>query len=336
MADGRHKRLNYTNKGGVAVTVLLADIGGTHVRFALSGEGGILHPKKMKASDFAGFEEAAATYLKETGAKISKIAAATAAWPDENGVYTFSNLSGWNFNPQAMREKGYVLDRIYNDFEAASYGALSLKPSERKILYAGKGQRNDPVVICGPGTGLGLAYALPDGKGRWRVQATFGGHLLPSTHNQEQAAVVSAARTLSPYKDGVSAEHLSSGRGLPLLHDAVCAVYGFTPAGKSAEEILSQSEEQSVKKTLFFFHDFLGTFIHNAIVTTQGYGGVYLNGGMIDRLVEKNLFDFDTIHQSMMVPLIAYIDHVMQTTPVYYVSDPFLALKGLLEVERHA
>jgi glucokinase len=319
------------------VKVLLADIGGTHVRLALGDRGGLVHPKKLKASDFKGFEEAVQSYLNETKhADVRVIRAATAAWPDPAGIYTFSNLSGWDFDPQAMRNKGYDIDRIYNDFEASSYGALSLKPEERKVLFKGNPQRNDPVIICGPGTGLGLAYALPEAGGGWRVQATFGAHMLPGAHTDEQAAILAAARKLGTFKEGIKAEHMASGRGLPLLHRAVCNVHGLPVEGDTAEQILAAASRESVRATLNAFHQFLGIFIHNAVVTTQGYGGVYLNGGMIDRLVEKNLFNFDMIHQSMMVPLIEYIDHIMKAVPVYYVSDPFLALKGLLEVKNSA
>ncbi len=314
---------------------LLADIGGTHVRFALAEESGLVHPQKLKASEYDGFDHAVDVYLKSVGEQTDEIYAATAAWPNENGVYLFSNLSGWDFDPEAMRSKGYKIGRVYNDFEAGAYGALSLPKEEKKCLREGREPEDYPVLICGPGTGLGLAYALPIQNGRWRVQPTFGGHILPGSYTQDQYEVAKEAARLSSYKDALSFEHLASGRGLPLLHQAVCAVHDLQPFGDNAIEILDHAHEKSVCLTLEYFHVFLGLFIHNAVVTTHSYGGVYLNGGMIDRLMEKNLFDFANIEKSMMVPLIEYVDHIMQKTPVYYVSDPFLALKGLMEIRTY-
>lgn len=319
----------------LVLNTVLADIGGTHVRFALAGGQEIQNPQKLKSSDYDGFLEALLYYLDEVGGKAERIMAASAAWPDEKGVYTFSNHSGWDFDPAAIREAGYQIDRVYNDFEAASYGALSLPGEQVKVLRSGRDGREYPRVICGPGTGCGLAYALPKDSVGWRVQSTFGAHMLPACFREDQHAVAIAAARLSTERDVLKYEHLCSGRGFPLLHKAVCQVFNLPISGETAADIVENIKEEAAEKTLGYFHEFLGLFINSAVVTTHGYGGVYLNGGMLDRLMERKLFSFDRIEQSMMVPMIDYVDHVLKQVPVYYVSDPYLALHGLMEIYRN-
>ncbi|MEM6781507.1 MAG: glucokinase [Pseudomonadota bacterium] len=317
------------------MNTILADIGGTHVRFAIAGDDAISHPQKLKSAEHDGFLAALEHYLSDVKMSADTIIAASAAWPNEHGVYTFSNHSGWDFDPQALRSEGYKVWPVFNDFEAASYGALSLPDDKIKTLKSGRSGRDYPRVICGPGTGCGLAYALPEGDNHWRVQATFGAHMLPACFSQDQYAIAMEASKLSTERDILKFEHLCSGRGFPLLHKAVCNVLELKPVNGKTRDILEHHNEQSVQASLDFFHEFLGLFINSSVITTHGYGGVYLNGGMLDRLMEKNLFDFDRVKQSMMVPLIDYVDHVMADVPVFYVSDPYLALHGLMEIYKH-
>jgi len=314
---------------------LLADIGGTHVRFALAKDGQLYEPQKLKAAEFSGFKEATEHYLGSIGECATGILAATAAWPDEHGVFHFSNQTGWDFNPQVMRDSGYQLDRLFNDFEAAGYGALSPNIEQKDQLKSGRSGRDYPVLICGPGTGLGLAYALPVNDTAWRVQPTFGAKMLVCCYTQEQHEIAMIGQKMLGDDQILQFEHVASGRGLILLHEAVCKMLDKPVFGDSAQEILDNAHEESAQVALRLFHEFLGLFIHSMIMTTHSYGGVYLAGGMVDRLMERDMFDFKAIETYMLVPVCEYVSHVIEDTPVFSVRDPFLALKGLLEADNY-
>ena len=318
---------------------VLADIGGTHVRFALAdsenGQDELINPVKLKAADFPGFQDAMEHYLRESGEEAKRVMPATAAWPNADGVYIFSNQTGWNFDPEAMREAGYQIDYIYNDFEAASYGALSSSVQSIETLKEGRTGRSYPKLVCGPGTGLGLGFALPEGLREWRVQPTFGANMMVACHTQEQFEIVQAAGKLKEKGDIISFEDMASGRGMILLHAAVCEVNGYENNVERAEHVLASIEEDSSKTTLRLFHEFLGLFLHSATMFTHSFSGVYMCGGMMDRLKERDLLQTDTLVKFMTVPLIEYIDHVMKDTAVYYVSDPWLALRGLQEAHSY-
>lgn len=317
------------------MNTILADIGGTNVRFALAGEQGIVNPQKLKSAAFDGFLEAMEHYCDGQGVKADAVIPATAAWPDAEGIYKFSNETGWDFDPEKIRKAGYEIKRIYNDFEAASYGALSPKIEKLTELKPGRHGREYPRLVCGPGTGLGLGFALPEGEIYWRVQPTFGARMIAAGHTEEQHQIIQAVlRVLGPDKI-VEFEHLASGRGMILLHQAVCDIYGFEQYGERAEHILEKPKEESAQITLRLFHEFLGLFVHSAVMFTHSYGGVYMTGGMMDRLMERDLFDAETLVKFMTIPLAEYIDHVMKGTALYHASDPYLALKGLSEVHAY-
>jgi len=292
----------------------------------------LIEPEMIKVTHFKGLEDATQTYLKKIGYTVQRLLPATAAWPDDKGIYHYSNDNGWNFDPSALSKIGITVDRVFNDFEASSYGALAVSKEELKILKRGENE-GYPVVILGAGTGLGLAYGLPDDEG-WRVQTTFGARMLLACHTKEQFEIAQAAQEISKHERILEFEDLASGRGLPLLYRAYCKVNGKPDEILTAEEICDLIENEASLNTLRLFHEFLGIFIHSAVMFTHGFGGVYLNGGMFDRLVEKKLFDFGTIEKFMMLSLVSTVDHVMKKTPVYFVSDPFLALKGLVEIDR--
>lgn len=317
------------------MAALLSDIGGTHVRFALIKDGALYQPKKLKAAEFKGFKEAVEHYLNSIGETAKQIMAATAAWPDEKGIYHFSNQTGWDFDPQALRDQGYLIERLFNDFEAASYGALSPQIEQKVVLKEGRNSREYPRLVCGPGTGLGLAYALPVGESSWRVQPTFGARMLLSCYTDEQHEVAKIAQRLMTDGKVLEFENFASGRGMILLHKAVCQMLDKPHFGEHAQELLDNADKESVQVTLRLFHEFLGLFIHTTAMITHSYGGVYLNGGMLDRLTERGMFDFATVEKFMLVPVVEYVSHIIRDTPVFYVSDPYLALKGLMEAKSY-
>jgi len=159
------------------VTLLLADIGGTHVRFAVAGEtpGALACTAKYPVSRFENLPQAVQFYAAAHGLPaIRDIAVATAAWPDENGVWGFSHDGRWTISETELRTHGIALRFIGNDFMASAKGAISASPESLLPLWRGDGvPANGRKLVIGPGTGLGIACAGEDGG----IQETFGGHM---------------------------------------------------------------------------------------------------------------------------------------------------------------
>jgi len=85
----------------------------------------------------------------------------------------------------------------------------------------------------------------------------------------------------------VSAERVLSGIGLPLLHVAVCQVRGSAPEVLDARDITRRALELGdvdCRATLDTFCAMLGTFAGNVALTIGARGGVFVAGGIAQKL----------------------------------------------------
>lgn len=314
---------------------LLADIGGTHARFALA-EGDVIHePVKYCARDFESLEAALLRFCSDQACtQKPSLLIATAARQYEDGCYRFVNNNSWVIDRDDLEKKGWSASLIVNDFVASARGALALPDQQKQVLKAGKPDRDTPCCILGPGTGLGLAY-MHYRNDRWSIQKTAGGHMLAAAVSDEQWSVIKLVQRLKPNDFLLSFEDLVSGRALPVLYEAVCLYNGRESDVEKAADILAQDPESPcVKQTLRLFHEFFGLFAHNVIVTAHAYGGLFLDGGVLHRLREKNLFDFKTFEKFMMLTPLPFIQNHFDHLPVTIVNDPFVALRGVLELNK--
>ena len=97
---------------------VLADIGGTYVRFAVLDAGTPTQIEKFKAVDFETLQNALETYCSNQNLQAGgKLRIATAGYEDE-GVWKFVNQNKWVIDPNDLKDAGWTLENILNDFEA--------------------------------------------------------------------------------------------------------------------------------------------------------------------------------------------------------------------------
>jgi glucokinase len=312
---------------------LLADIGGTHVRFAFEDEtGSIQTPLKFSVTDFDTPAQALTHYCEQAGIESGgPVLIATAARPDEKGKWQFYNQNRWVIDGKSLQEAGWSLELIVNDFAASARGAVSLPDDLKEVLKTGTPDPEGACAIIGPGTGLGLAYAMPQGN-TWHIRESAGAHMLAAAATDEQYLFLGLVNSMKGDGTIIVPEDVASGRGLPMLYKAVCVYGGYEPKERSVEELLENAEDQNVKQTLRLFHEFLGLFAHNVIVTGHACGGLYLDGGMVQRLREQDLFDFDTFEKFMVLKPVPSVKRMLKAVPVYVVTDPYVSLRGLMEM----
>lgn len=304
---------------------ILIDVGGTYARFALEENGKPAKVKKYTAADFKTFEEAVESYCAEAGVdeEISLLIA-TAAHPDENNVWRFVNRNKWEID---VPELGNV-DLILNDFEAATWGLVNLK--DQKILKEGKPSRTAPRVLIGPGTGLGLGYLIPQGK-TFHVQGTQGGHLATAALNDEHHRVLQAVDRvkgrdcLNVYEDVVS------GPGLYNLYAALCSLSDEQQLAQSAEDMVALAKSPAMRDAVRLFHEFFALFAATVTVGAGAYGGLYLTGGVLDRLTAAGLFDLVHFEKFFAGKFVPSVHRALDHTPIIHVTDPYLALHGLIK-----
>ncbi len=268
--------------------VLVADIGGTNARFALASrdKNGIVirDSQTFRAEDFETIRDAADAYLEAVTAK-PKAACFAVAGPVSDDVIDFTN-SPWVLEVATIKA-ALGLDRfmVANDFEALASSLRHLPKSDLVSVKPGVGAADAPILVIGPGTGLGQALVLP-GNGRDRIIPTEGGHVGLAPGTDEEIAVMKFIAREHPR---VSVERVLSGRGLVNIHRALCAIAGTPRVSLKANEITKAAmtkEYPIAVRAVEMFCELLGAVAGDAVLATGARGGVVLGGGILPKIRE--------------------------------------------------
>lgn len=266
--------------------VLVADVGGTNARFALAGIDnavvsiGAMHA--FRAEDYETIRDAADAFL-EAVQERPKSACFAVAGPITDEVVEFTN-SPWVLDIAKVK-KQLKLGRLLaiNDFEALAASVRHLGPSDLAPIKTGVAEPGAPLLVVGPGTGLGQSIIVPMGA-RDRIIATEGGHVAFAPHDEEEIEVL---RFIAREHKRVSIERLLSGRGLVNIHRALCAVAGQPRVSLQADEITRAAhtgEYPIAMKAVDIFCAILGSAAGDAVLATGARGGVILGGGILPNI----------------------------------------------------
>ena len=143
--------------------IVVADIGGTHARFALAeiapGERPVIGPmKRYRTREYPGLAEAWAKFAQESGEELPKVAAIAVAAPIEGDTLRFMNSTWRIARFEIAAELGLEQLTLLNDFGAVAH-AVSVMPEDELAPIAGPERLPETGVtsVIGPGTGLGVA-----------------------------------------------------------------------------------------------------------------------------------------------------------------------------------
>jgi glucokinase len=267
-------------------SILLGDIGGTTARFALLN-GDVLGPvAHMRVAEHASVKDAIALFLGNGANRPSPTAAILAvAGPIEAQRCAITN-SHWTVDANALRaEFALTALKLVNDFEAVAWALPCLGSGDVRPLGGGRAVAGEPMVVIGPGTGLGMAAFIFSQDGA-AVVATEGGHAtLPGTSRREDEII----GLLRERFGHVSAERVLSGPGLENLYQAVAAIEHAAVPARTAAQIAQHALDGNCKicrATMDAFWATLGTVAGNLALTFRARGGVYIAGGIAPRLVD--------------------------------------------------
>jgi len=270
---------------------LVADIGGTNVRFALAeaADGTITEPRSYRTASFATLTDAVAHYLDEVRTarrpRLGVFAVAGIVRGDEIGITN----GEWRFSPSDLeRTLGFERFHAVNDFAALGWALPSLQDRD-VVPFGWEGRRPDThtgsFALLGPGTGLGVSavYARPDGL---LVQATEGGHVAFAPGTPEEVDVL---RWLQERFGRVSYERLLSGQGLSNLYSALSALHGARVDELSPEQVTARAADGGdplARHAVRMFSGLLGAFAGDAVLMLGAWDGVYLAGGLVTALFD--------------------------------------------------
>lgn len=306
---------------------LLADVGGTNVRFALERESMRLDPVvTLKVADFPSLEAAARHYLSSVG-EAPRHAAIGLANPVTRDLVKLTNHS-WAFSVEGMR-RAMGLDTLLaiNDFTALALALPYLPAQGLEQIRPGQAQASTPSVLIGPGTGLGVSGLIAGHAGAPAVAlAGEGGHIevMPET-DDEWVAWHAAQREFGH----VSAERLLSGAGLSLIHGALAARAGAAPAAPLAPEAVTagalEQGDPLCLRSLRVFFGLLGSVAADVTLVLGARAGVYIGGGIVPRFIGA-LRDSPFCERFLAKGRMrAYLDAV----PIFVVTAAHPALLGL-------
>jgi glucokinase len=262
---------------------LVADVGGTHARFATLGpEGGLEGVEVMACADFPSIEDAIGTYLRNRGIpRLSEVCLAVAGPVDQDPV-DLPN-SHWAFSRHELQEELGAPLTIINDFTAQALSIDHLAQGDLTWLGLPRPHQRGCRVVVGPGTGLGVAIQVPDGD----ILASEGGHVGFAPTSDHESDLL---RTLRTRFRRVSAERFLSGPGLEnlywanrqLAHDRSDSAWTAVTA-REVSGMAARGDALAMRSVEDFF-DILAAFAGDLALTAWATGGVYLSGGVLRKL----------------------------------------------------
>lgn len=308
---------------------LVADIGGTNARLALSSgaDEPLQHTRVYECRRFTGLQHLVHEYLEACGHPVVNRAAVAVATAVTGDLVALTN-NAWSFSRQALQAEFRWDDlAVINDFTALALSLVTLKTDEVIPLGEGQPVPGGPLALIGAGTGLGMSGLLPDGRGGWVAIAGEGGHGTIAPHGPLEVAVVAC---LQRYFGHVSTERALSGQGLVNLYHAVCYVNGLPAETLQPEDVVKRGlsrEDTACDQALDCFCTFLGGAAGNWALALGATGGVYIGGGVAPRLLDRLVHSqFREAFESK-----GRLSSYLRRVPTWVIRDqPHIALRGAL------
>lgn len=272
---------------------LIADIGGTNARFALTDlaakDVSVIEPRSLAGADFASLQHAAEHYLATVGVQPRRAALAVASPVDRDEIRLTNRA--WSFSRSELQQT-LGLDELcmLNDFGAVAWAIPALGVDDRVHLYGpDPAPDHGPISVVGPGTGLGVGLLVGSGKSGWQAVETEGGHVTFAPIGDEEHRI---ARWLEARFGRTSTERVLSGDGLSHIHAALQGTDGGPRDGRPlplrdpAEIVAAALDGHDVdaRRALARFCSVLGSVAGDTALI-HGARSVVIAGGIVPRFI---------------------------------------------------
>lgn len=309
------------------VEFLAADIGGTHARVAhVAFRDGRIVVLEQKVVAVAQVDSLAAL-LADRPPAITRAAVAIAGVV-EDGELLSENLPWPVSAERAARDAGLEHVALVNDFEAVAHAIPHLQADALTQVCGPRQPRSPTALALGPGTGMGAALRLEDG----RVIASEAGHASLAAGTLRECDLL---RWWLERRRHVDNDRVLSGPGLLETYRGLCALDGATPGHDAPAEVVaaaSANADPHAAEAVRMFCEMLGAFSGDQVATFNA-GAVYLAGGVAAHVKPFLLaggFARRFAEKGVLRPM-------MERTPVWLVEEPHLGVIGAAAwyLERH-
>lgn len=275
---------------GARARFIAADVGGTHTRVGLVRAGGpgespiaVLAHRKYVCADYPDLAAILADFIARMpgGGDLHSVAIACAGVMLDDVVVN-ANLS-WQVSGADLREAlGLQHVHFINDFQAAAHAAQCMDPAESTLLTpdVAVGEAG-PVLVVGPGTGLGAAVRVPH-RGGTVVLPTEAGHAAFAPGSAREIEIL---RWLQRRNGHLPTEDLVSGPGLANLYRALCALDGreAASADPAAISAAARAGDATAREAVLTFCGLLGSVIGDLALVSSAKA-VFIAGGIVPQL----------------------------------------------------
>ena len=320
--------------------LLVADIGGTNARFAYKDDvsNELSNFSYLKCTDFENIFDAIKYYQEENNLHIKNMSIAVASTTKHDAI-KFTN-NHWNFKQSEVFEY-FKLDKLIfiNDFVAQSlcfgsfYKDLTIDPSLNNktalnnnldIVRPGIPIKKAPLLVTGPGTGLGVCTLLNLDGSSIAIEGE-GGH---SSFAPNSDIEVELLQFLRKKYDHVSNERIVSGSGIEEIFKFILSRQGKQSSKMKAPEIgekalLGELDALNSVKLMF---SILGTIVSSVILINGAQGGVILSGGITPKL--HRIFKESNFEKNLLNKGRRY--NYIKDVPIWLTKDNNNGLKGAL------
>jgi glucokinase len=325
----------------VSRLALVADIGGTNARFALTDLAAPhveLHDaQSLRNADFASVQHAVEHYLQSISARPARAALAVAC-PVGQDEIRLTNRA-WSFSrSELQRTLGLDELRMLNDFGAVAWAVPSLDRDSLVTLHGDPGApMRGPISVLGPGTGLGVALLVGSHEHGWHAVETEGGHISFAPIGDEERAI---SAWLTAQHGRTSSERLLCGKGLSeidaVLRGASAVLPSQLPAPgdtsllkpvlREPADIVAaalEGHDLAARQTLARFCAVLGSVAGDCALI-QGARTVVIAGGIVPRFIpflRSSAFRERFLAKGRMATL-------LESVPIHVITHPQPGLLG--------
>lgn len=275
---------------------LAADVGGTHARIGLvrrsdeSSAIDVLRYERYACAEWPSLTAVLQDFVGHLDGQVAieHCAVASAGYVVGDAIVN-ENLPWPVSIGDIRRTLGLSGLAVVNDFEAVAYACQFLQRHETApIIEADAAPAEGPILVMGPGTGLGSAVLLP-GRPHATVLPTEAGQISLAPGNAREVAILGE---LARDRDYVSYETALSGPGLVNLYRAISTLRGTAatlaePAAVTGAAL--DGSDAAASEALDVFCGLLGSFVGDLAMLYGARGGVYLAGGILPQVRERLL-----------------------------------------------
>lgn len=318
--------------------ILAGDVGGTKTSVAVFSKRNLRKPlaqKRFSSPKFEDIESIISEFLAENKYSVDHACFAVAG-PVVQGKSSITNLPWVISETQIRRALGISSVLLVNDLVATASFVPFLNPKvDYLVLNEGKPVRHGTIAVIAPGTGLGEAFLVWDGK-EYRAFASEGGH---SDFAPRDALQIELLEYMQKNLDHVSYERVCSGPGLKEIHTFFHKIVDARERHLELSNTITRVDDpvpiivnaalggvrcELCERSLDTFVAILGAEASNLALKVFATNGVYIAGGIPGRIrpvLEDGKFVAALTRKGRL-------SEVLGNIPVYLVLNPDICLLG--------